>query len=124
MITQNIVYSNAEEKPGIGNEAAGSKELPVRILNNLVTRERAVGIGLMSGGVSVVEGNIIAQTGSVGIAVNGSTVLKLNRNRITKTGAPGIVIIAGSEIHEMQQNIVTNTRGPKMRIKESKVVEK
>ena len=45
LITQNIVYSNAEEKPGIGNDAAGSKEFPVRIIENIVTKERAVGIG-------------------------------------------------------------------------------
>ena len=78
----------------------------------------------MNGGVSVLEGNVIADTGSMGIAVNGSTVLTLNRNKITKTGAPGIVIVSGSEVHEMQQNIVTNTRGPKIRIKESTVDEK
>ncbi|CAK8723409.1 DUF1565 domain-containing protein [Candidatus Electrothrix laxa] len=124
LITQNIVYSNAEEKPAIGNEGAGSKEFPVRIIENLVTKERAVGIGLMSGGVSILEGNVIADTGSVGIAINGSTVLTLNRNKITKTGAPGIVIVSGSEVYEMQQNIVTNTRGPKIRIKESMVDEK
>jgi hypothetical protein len=124
LITQNIVYSNAEAKPGIGNDDAGSKEFPVRIIENLVTKENAVGIGVMSGGVSILEGNVIADTGAVGIAVNGSTVLTLNRNKITKTGAPGIVIVSGSEVHEMQQNMVTNTRGPKMRIKESTVVEK
>lgn len=124
LITQNIVYSNAEEKPGIGNDDAGSKEFPVRIIENIVTKERAVGIGLMNGGVSILEGNIVTDTGSVGIAVNGSTVLTLNRNKVTKTGAPGIVIVSGSEVHEMQQNIVTNTRGPKIRIKESMVDEK
>jgi hypothetical protein len=123
LITQNIVYSNAEEKPGIGNEAAGSKEFPVRIIENLVLRENAVGIGLMGGGVSILEENVIAHTGSVGIAVNGSTVLKLNRNKITKTGAPGIALVFGSEVHEMQQNVVTNTRWPKIIIKDSNVVE-
>lgn len=124
LIAQNIVYSNGKNKPGIGNEAAGSKELPVRILNNFVTRESAVGIGLMGGGVSIVEENVIERTGSVGIAVNGSTVLKLNRNRVTKTGAPGIVLVSGSTVYEMKQNIMTNTRGPKLVINDSEVVEK
>jgi hypothetical protein len=123
LIAQNIVYSNGKNKPGIGNDAAGSKELPVRILKNLVTRERAVGIGLMNGGVSIVEENIIDRTGSVGIAVNGSTVLKLNRNRVTKTGAPGVVLVSGSTVHEMKENIMTNTRGPGFVIDDSEVVE-
>ncbi|WP_446011725.1 right-handed parallel beta-helix repeat-containing protein [Candidatus Electrothrix sp.] len=124
LIARNVVYSNGKDKPGIGNDAAGSTELPVRILKNLVTREQAVGIGLMNRGVSIVEENVIDRTGSVGIAVNGSTVLKLNRNRITNTGSPGIVLVFGSTVHEMKQNIMMNTRGPNFVIKDSEVIEK
>ena len=122
LITQNILYSNAKERPGLGNNSAGSKEFPVRIIENHVQRERAVGIGLMNGGVSVVEENVIEQTGSVGIAVNGSTVLKLNRNKITKTGGPGIALVFGSKIYEMKKNIVTDTRGPNIVNRGSEVV--
>ncbi|XCN74522.1 MAG: right-handed parallel beta-helix repeat-containing protein [Candidatus Electrothrix aestuarii] len=121
LIAQNIVFSNGKNKPGIGNEAAGSAELPVRILNNLVIRERAVGIGLMNGGVSIVEDNRVDQTGSVGIAINSSTVLRLNRNQISKTGSPGIVLVFGSKVHEMKDNTMTNTRGPKLVVEESEI---
>ncbi|MCI5121931.1 MAG: DUF1565 domain-containing protein, partial [Candidatus Electrothrix sp. AUS4] len=122
LITQNILYSNAKEKPGIGNDSAGSKEFPVKIIENYVQRERAVGVGLMGGGVSVLEENVIEQTGSVGIAVNGSTVLKLNWNNITKTGSPGIVLVNGSKVYEMKKNIVKDTHGPRIVIRESEVV--
>ncbi|MCI5148073.1 MAG: DUF1565 domain-containing protein [Candidatus Electrothrix sp. MAN1_4] len=122
LITQNILYSNAKEKPGIGNQSAGSKDFPVQIIKNHVQRERAVGIGLMNRGVSVVEENSIEQTGSVGIAVNNSTVLKLNRNKVIKTGGPGIALVFGSKVYEMEQNIVTNTRGPKIVLRDSEVI--
>ncbi|MCI5159738.1 MAG: right-handed parallel beta-helix repeat-containing protein, partial [Candidatus Electrothrix sp. AUS1_2] len=81
----------------------------------------AVGIGLMNGGVSIVEENRVDRTGSVGIAVNGSTVLKLNRNQISKTGSPGIVLVFGSKVHEMKDNVMTDTRGPKLVVDESEV---
>lgn len=119
LIKQNVIFSNGKSKPGIGNEASGSTELPVRIVKNFVTREGAVGIGLMSGGVSIVEENRVDQIGSVGIAVNGSTVLKLNRNQISRTGAPGIVLVFGSKVHEMKDNSMTNIRGPKLLIEKS-----
>ncbi|WPD23479.1 MAG: right-handed parallel beta-helix repeat-containing protein [Candidatus Electrothrix scaldis] len=84
-------------------------------------RERAVGNGLMNGGVSIVEDNRVDQTGSVGIAVNSSTVLRLNRNQISKTGSPGIVLVFGSKVHEMKDNTMTNTRGPKLVVEESEI---
>lgn len=115
LIAQNIIYGNGgEQKPGIGNDAAGSQEHPVRILENFITKQGAVGIGLMNGGVSIVKGNSVSHTGSVGIAVNGSTVLQLNNNKVTQTGAPGIALVAGSEAYEMKQNAVSKTLGPRI----------
>lgn len=121
-IKKNVVYTNGDSRPQISGQGGGSKEMPVKIIENYVYGAGAVGIALSKGAVGIIEKNMVADSRRPGISVNGSTALKLNYNKVTgaKT-APGFVILNGARVREMKGNASDSNRGPRFMLKDGTI---
>ncbi len=114
----NVVYANGTERPQISCGGGGSKEMPVRVLQNCVYNAGGVGIALSKGAVGIIEGNMVADSTRPGISVKGGTALKLNNNRVTGTkNAPGFVISNNAVVGEMSGNAADSNKGPRFMLK-------
>lgn len=113
-VASNVVYKNGTFRPGIGSDAGGSKEEPIRIVGNHVYHAGATGIGLTGGAVGVVKENYVSESRRAGIAIDGSTALELNQNKVTRSlEAPGFVILDGAVVVEMKGNASDMNQGPR-----------
>ncbi|MFQ5653934.1 MAG: right-handed parallel beta-helix repeat-containing protein, partial [Planctomycetota bacterium] len=121
VVTRNVVYKNGSARPAIASQGGGSREMPIRFIQNFVYSSKVVGVALSDQAVGVIEANVVSDCDWAGIAVNGSTVLKLNRNQVTRTKAPGFVIAMGAVVHEMIGNAADSTQGPRFLLRDSTV---
>lgn len=117
-IKHNVVYENGTSRPQISCRGGGSKELPVKILDNYVYNGNMTGIALSKGAVGIIEKNKVSGCNFPGIAVNGSTALRLSFNQVTRTrNAPGFVIANGAVIGEMAGNAADSNKGPRFMLR-------
>jgi parallel beta-helix repeat protein len=117
-IKKNVVYINGPDRPQIACQGGGSKEMPVKIINNYVYNAGSVGIALSKGAVGIIEENMVSDSKLPGISVKGSTALKLNHNKVTGAKkAPGFVILNGAVVCEMEGNASDSNQGPRFMLR-------
>lgn len=123
-IKKNVVYDNGSSRPQISCKGCGSKEMPVKVIDNYVYNAGSVGIALSKGAVGIIEENMVSDSTLPGISVNGSTALKLNFNKVTGTKkAPGFVISNGAVVRGMEGNASDSNRGPRFMLKSGTIEE-
>lgn len=123
-ISNNVVFDNGSNKPGISCRSAGSLETPIRINSNYVYRATSVGIGISKNSVGIIEDNMVMHSKYPNITINGSIALKLNRNKILGLGyTPGITIVNKSVVHEMIGNGVENGESLRFKVEGSSEVK-
>lgn len=116
-ISNNVVFDNGKNKPGISCRNTGSLETPIRINGNYVYRATSVGIGISKNSVGIIEDNMVMHSKYPNITINASIALKLNRNKVLGLGnTPGITIVNKSVVHEMIGNGVENSESPRFKV--------
>lgn len=121
-VMKNVLYRNGKLRPAISSGGGGSKEMPVRFLNNLVYDTENVGIALQKGAVGIIENNMVCSTIGPGIAVNASIALKLNRNQVKGAQGPGFVITDRARVLQMVGNAADSNSGPRFLLRAGSMI--
>jgi hypothetical protein len=122
-VAENVVFLNGKLRPAISSSGGGSRSTPVRFVRNFVYDAGAVGIGLSSGAVGILEENIVSGSAAPGIVVNAATALKLRCNKVTGAEGPGFVIVNGANVLEMVGNAADSNQGPRFLLRRSTIAD-